>query len=99
MGDAHRLSQTGNILVIDPVCWDQDSEVLTYRQRDFTKRHTSELYHSPRIREYRRHEKGTDVVWEVRLTDPHQILNWQVYGGLRVPALYPVGAIQASSTQ
>jgi len=99
MGDAHRLSQTGNILVIDPVCWDQDSEVLTYRQRDFTKRHTSELYHSPRVREYRRHEKGTDVVWEVRLTDPHQILNWQVYGGLRVPALYPVGAIQASSTQ
>lgn len=93
MGDAHRLPKTGNILVIDPVCWDQDSEPLTYSQRDFSRRHTSELYHSPRIREYRRHPRGTDIVWEVRLVDPYETINWQVYGGLRVPSLYPPGAL------
>jgi len=29
------------------------------------------------------------VLWEVILRDRHGVLQWQVYGGLRVNGLYP----------
>ena len=87
MGDAHRLPRTDNMLVIDPICFDQDSYPLTMDNWDFSKRHTSELTMHARIREYRRSEPP-EVLWEVILYDPYEVLNWQVYGGLRIPSLY-----------
>ena len=95
MGDAHRLPKTDNMLVIDPICFDQETYPLTYDNRDFSMRHPIELYHSPRIREYTR-TATPEVLWEVRFVDPYETLNWQVYGGLRVPSLYPVGRIEAT---
>ena len=81
--------------MIDPICFDQETYPLTYDNRDFSKRHPIELYHSPRIREYTRTDTP-EVLWEVRFVDPYETLNWQVYGGLRVPSRYPVGRIEAT---
>lgn len=98
MGDAHRLPRTDNMLVIDPVCFDQDSYELTLDNWDFSKRHTSELTSHARIREYSRSEPP-EVLWEVVLADPYEVLGWQVYGGLRVPSLYAdaAGSAQADA--
>lgn len=89
MGDAHLLPKTRNILIVDPVCMDE-SEPLTYQQKDFSKRHISEVNHKARIREYTR-QKNPKVLWEVVLSDPEEVLNWQVYGGFRTPSLYEIG--------
>ena len=89
MGDARRMSLTGNILVVDPVCIDE-SEPLTYTQKDFSKRHVSEVNHKARIREYT-HEKKPKVLWEVMIGDPLEVLNWQVYGGFRTRSMYELG--------
>ena len=90
MGDAHRLPQTGNMLVVDPGCFDQDAYPITSDVWDFSVRHTSALFMQPRIREYTR-TQPPEVLWEVILRDRYQILNWQIYGGLRSPSLYPPG--------
>jgi hypothetical protein len=87
MGDAHVLPQTGHVLVVDPVCFDQDSYELTEEQRDFTKRHNSELNHSARIREYS-HTRPAKVLREWVIRDRYETVNWQVYGGFHSPTLY-----------
>ena len=37
---------------------------------------------------------GRDVVFEVHLDDPHDLVGWQVFGGTRVAGLYPAGVSQ-----
>ncbi len=85
MGDAHLLPKTKNVLVFDPVCIDQTLP-LTYRQKDFSKRHVSEVNHYARIREYSR-TMPAEIFWEILLRDTEKVLNWQVYGGFKTTRL------------
>jgi arylsulfate sulfotransferase len=87
MGDAHRLPKTDNVLVIDSLCFDQERYPVTYDQHDFKVRHISEVNQHARIREYT-HTREPRVLWEAILDDPDAIINWQVYGGLRMPDFY-----------
>ena len=87
MGDAHVLPRTGNVLVMDPACFDQVTYELTEDQRDFSKRHNGELNHSARIREYRRSMPPVIIrEWVVR--DKMEVMNWQIYGGFHNRSLY-----------
>ncbi len=90
MGDAHVLPRTGNVLVIDPVCFDQDSYPMTEQQKDFTARHNSELNQRARVREYA-HEKPPRVLREWTIRDRYETINWQVYGGFLSHSLYGGG--------
>lgn len=87
MGDVHVLPHTGNALVFDPVCFDQETYELTDDQRDFSKRHNSELNHTARIREYQR---TNDSRWvrEWRFSDKYSVSQWQIYGGFHSVSLY-----------
>lgn len=89
MGDARELPQTGNIFVVDAVCMD-DSVPLTYDAQDFSIRHISETYQYGRVREYAYATRTP--VWEARLSDPYQVLNWQIYGGFHTASMYDIAA-------
>jgi arylsulfate sulfotransferase len=88
MGDAHELPATGNILVVDSLC-DYRGQAQTWDPWDFSKRQVFDVIHWSRIREYRRDGSTTEVVFDVEVRDPHEVLQWEVFGGLRTPRLYP----------
>jgi len=88
MGDAHVLPVTGNILVVDPVCFDQENYPLTYVQQDFSRHHIMEMNHHARIRQYSATQPAS-VLSEILIHDPYKVIHWQVYGGLQIDSLYP----------
>ena len=86
MGDAHRLPKTGNILVVDSICDDRQAG-LTQNEWDYSARHVSDVIHWGRVREY----GGTDhaeVLFELLIHDPDEVLQWQIFGGFRTPDIY-----------
>ncbi|MGH8760867.1 MAG: aryl-sulfate sulfotransferase, partial [Burkholderiales bacterium] len=86
MGDAHRLPATDNMLVIDAACGERRPNLTPYYNLRDPLRHIVEFPMWARIRETTR---GTgELVWEVRIADPNEILQWAVFGGVRVPSLY-----------
>lgn len=88
MGDAHELPESGNILVVDSLC-DYRGQAQTWDPWDFSKRQVFDVIHWSRIREYRRDGSGTEVVFDVEIRDPDEVLQWEVFGGFRTPSLYP----------
>ena len=94
MGDCHRLPETGNMLVIDSVCapegpglnWQGSVTIadLTWDEWDRSSWHISDFAQWGRIREYRRNS-DRDVVFEIAVRDPDDLVGWEVYGGLRTP--------------
>ena len=88
MSEAHRLPTTNNILAINAMCAKAGTKDLTWNPWDLTKRHQAELPRGARIREYT-HQMPPEVVYELRFDDPHDVLQWEVYGGFRTPSLYP----------
>ncbi|MFM9970995.1 MAG: aryl-sulfate sulfotransferase [Burkholderiales bacterium] len=87
MGDAHRLPKTGNMLVFYSVCFPMLTE-LTYNEWDRRELHPSDLPNWARIREYSR-TTPAEVLWEVQIRDPNDVVGWIVYGGFRVASLMP----------
>ena len=87
MGDAHWLPVTGNIFVVDSFC-DYREDGLGWDSWDFTTRHWSEVAQWGRIRQYRVENEDTEVVFEMEVHDPSEILQWRVYGGFNTPSLY-----------
>ncbi|MBW1790225.1 MAG: aryl-sulfate sulfotransferase [Deltaproteobacteria bacterium] len=96
MGDCHRLPKTNNMLVIDSVCMPEGPELswqgnittddLTWEQWDRNCWNISDFALWGRIREYRRNS-NRDVVFEIVVRDPDDLVGWEVYGGLRTPDL------------
>ena len=98
MGDAHRFSNTGNVMVIDSICaprretlsnsgkltWDD----LEWRLASRDSWHPVDFPTWVRVREYggKNNEK---IVFELNLLDENEIINWAVFGGLRIPSFYP----------
>jgi hypothetical protein len=100
MGDAHRLAG-GNALVIDSTCLPRTErfnkiaawEDLTWNEWKRDEWHPNDCPYWVRIREMKG-GGGRDVVFEVHLDDPNDLVGWQVFGGIRVAGLYPPGVSQ-----
>lgn len=88
MGDAHKLPATGNHLVVYALCVPRIPD-LTYDIWDTSRRQVDEYPYGGRIREFS--AKGSERVFDVDIGDNDDVLNWEVYGGLRAPSLYPSG--------
>lgn len=86
MGDAHWLPQTGNYFVVDSIC-DYRWEGLTQNEFDYGRRHIGDVIHWGRVREYGGRD-ASNVVYEVEIRDPQEILQWEIYGGFRTPGFY-----------
>jgi hypothetical protein len=99
MGDAHRLAN-GNALVIDSTCLPRTErfnklaawEDLTWNEWKRDEWHPNDCPYWARIREMK--PGGRDVVFEVHLDDPNDLVGWQVFGGTRVAGLYPPSVSQ-----
>lgn len=98
MGDAHRLPLTSNMLVIDSFCFPQNDPIdklgeirradLQWDEWDRSAWHPSDFAYWARIREYER-KPERPVVFEAHVEDPNDIVGWEVFGGLKTPALGP----------
>jgi hypothetical protein len=88
MGDSWRLPTTGNMLVDDAICAPRAPN-LTYEEWNTPPgmRHVDEQPYWGRVREY--DHATRDVVFEMVVQDPFQVLQWEVYGVQRVTSLYP----------
>jgi len=86
MGEVHRLQETDNMLTIFALCAPID-ENIGFDEWD-SPRHYMEYPHGGRVREYLRDDNAT-LIYDVRIEDEDQVMQWEVYGGLRIPNLYP----------
>ena len=96
MGDCHRLPNTGNMLVIDSFCalegpglnWQGTVTTSDFTWKEWNRDSwtMSDFPYWGRIREYKRTGRQ-DVVFEVVVKDPDDLVGWEVYGGLRTPEL------------
>ena len=101
MGDAHRL-ENGNMLVIDSVCLPMREQLnrrvtvsdLTWNQKQRAEWHPADFADWSRIREMK-HDGTREVVFEVHVKHPHELILWESYGGTRVASLYPEGVTES----
>ena len=97
MGDAHRLAND-NMLIVDSICLPRREQLtLSCHVRDLTwnewKReewHPNDMPYWTRVREMKR-DASREVVFELHLEDPDELVGWQTFGGERVASLYPPG--------
>ena len=97
MGDAHRLPQTNNRLVIDSFCLPDEDPLdargavfksdLTWNERVRSEWHPSDFSYQARVREYR--GASREIVFELRLTDPSGVMGWEIFGGHKAPVFGP----------
>ena len=98
MGDAHRLPETDNRLVIDSLCLPEADPLdargkvrkadLTWNERVRGEWHPSDFSYWARVREYRRDTH--EIVFEARIEDPDGIMGWEVFGGTKSPSMGPL---------
>lgn len=87
MSDARRLPKTGNMLIIDAICADRETGLSV--NEDSPQKYLGELPSYGRIREYDHASK--EVLFEVIVEDPNELASYELFGGLRIPSLYPPG--------
>jgi len=92
MSESHRLPQTDNILEINALCLDSATPNVTWNIWDRSKRYLSEIPHGGRVREFTR-TAPAETVFDVSFKDPHDVINWQVYGGFRMPGFYEATSV------
>ncbi len=95
MSDAHRLPTTDNMLVIYAIDVIRRPG-LTYEEFEPCLPSVSQFPHGARIREYTR-TTPAEVLFEVFVRDPDEVIQWEVYGGLRAPSLYAPGVSVSDS--
>ncbi len=104
MGDAHRLPND-NMLIVDSICLPMREQLTsTCHVRDLTwnewKReewHPNDMPFWTRVREMKR-DASREIVFELHLEDPNELVGWQTFGGARVASLYPPG-VEAPSAE
>ena len=87
MSDARRLPKTGNMFIVDAICADRERG-LGVDESDAGK-YLNEVPSYGRIREYDHATK--EVLFEAIIEDPNELTAYEVFGGLRIPSLYPPG--------
>ena len=98
MSDAWRLPRTQNMLVIYGACMTMRpgpqatragaKVVLSDPQMAHRQVPANLLPFHARVTEYTR-ETPPRVAFDARIEDPHGVLQWQVFGGEKLPTLYP----------
>ena len=84
MSEAWKLPATGNRLVIHAYCLPLIAG-LTEDIMDPTKRAGDDLpFAGGPVLEF----AGDEIVFEARVQDPDDLIQWEVYGGFRTPGLY-----------
>ena len=97
MGDAHRLAND-NMLIVDSICLPMRERLtaschvrdLTWNEWKREEWHPNDMPYWTRVREMKR-DASREVVFELHLEDPHELVGWQTFGGARVASLYPPG--------
>jgi hypothetical protein len=87
MGDAWRLPTTDNILVIYPMCL-RNRPGMSWNDNSGLPSPEDQAPNASRIREYRR-TSAREIVFEVTVRDPNDLVQWELYGGQRIESLYP----------
>ena len=87
MGDAHVLEDTGNVLVVHSCNVPREYGDPVWDEADRTGRHSSESPISARVIEFARKPQQA-VVFDVRIADPEEIIQWEAFCGIRLPSLY-----------
>jgi len=98
MGDAHRLPASGNMLVIDSFCFPRQDPIdklglirhsdLGWDEWERNGWHPSDFAYWARIRELQR-DDARAIAFEAHVEDAHDIMGWEVFGGLKAPTLGP----------
>lgn len=83
MSDAWRLPVTDNRLVIFAFCLPRESG-MSQDTMDHTRRAPDDFPYGGRVIEY----SGDDIVFRAEFADEHDLMQWEVYGGFRTPAVY-----------
>jgi len=89
MGDAHRLPQTNNILVIWPMC-PPTVKGASYIETSDAPLYAGQLAYRGRIREYTR-TMPAEILFDAEIGDPYDVMQWELFGGFKVPSLYGPG--------
>ena len=79
MGDAYRLPETGNRLVVFAFCSRLDPKAFKYEGRNW-----NDYVYGGRIFEY----DGAEQVFRADVYDRDHLFQWEVYGGFRSPGFY-----------
>ena len=92
------------MLIVDSTCLPTREQLtrnchvkdLTWNEWKREEWHPNDMPYWTRIGEMKR-DAGREVVFELRLDDPNELIGWQTFGASRVGSLYPpgVGAAQA----
>ena len=88
MGDAHRFEETDTAMVIHSIAMPHGHDEIGMDEDDRTKRYVSEFPSYARILEYDRKDIS-NIVFDMTVRDPDEIIQWEVFSGVRVGNLYP----------
>ena len=91
MSDAHRFMDTNTALVIHSIAMPHDRNDIGMDEDDNTKRYVSEFPSYARILEYNR-KNIHDLIFDCYIRDENEIIQWEVFSGVRVKNLYPENA-------
>ena len=88
MGDAHRLEESDTALVIHSISMPHGRDDIGLDEDDRSMRYVAEFPSHARILEYNRQDIG-DIVFDVTVKDETDLIQWEVFSGVRVDDLYP----------
>ncbi len=88
MGDAHRFEETDTAMVIHSICMPHGRDDIGMDEEDRTQRNVAEFPSYARILEYDRSDI-TGILFDLTVRDPNEIIQWEVFSGVRVKNLYP----------
>ena len=88
MGDAHRLEASDTALVIHSIAMPHGRDDIGMDQDDRSTRYVDEFPSYARILEYNRKDIH-DIVFDMTVRDENELVQWEVFSGVRVGDLYP----------
>ena len=90
MGDAHRLEDSDTVLVIHSVAMPRGRDDVGWEEAERSVRHVSEFPSGARVLEYDRQDIG-NIVFDLSVQDPDDLIQGEVFNGFRRRSLYPEG--------
>ena len=88
MGDAHRFEETDTAVVIHSIAMPHGRDDIGMDEEDRSMRYVAEFPSYARILEYNRKELN-DILFDMTVRDENEIIQWEVFSGVRVDNLYP----------
>ncbi|WP_127959646.1 aryl-sulfate sulfotransferase [Serratia microhaemolytica] len=95
MGETYRLPQTGNTLLTMGLCLPQDRLDVNFTEDAGSKDYMFYFYAWTGLREFD-NQTPPNVLRDIIIDDPQQVITWQLYGGFKTAELYPNGIVQSA---